>query len=166
MSGIRFDNINGFGLGACLFNSSTLPSLYQNNMALVQNVPESTVFWSANFSVHGILPARANQMGVDILYTWGVTQDFTQTSGTVTLNGFDSNGLLIGSASTPTLGGFGLQTHLDASFPSAISSFTIVANGLSTDYDNITFDTVPEPSTIALAVTAPILLLRRRTSSK
>jgi hypothetical protein len=165
LSGITFSDIENDGLGATYFNNDSLPSLYQNNTVLCANDPQAggLAFWTSGFSVHGVLPTTATYLGVDILYYWGVTQNFTQTSGTVTLDGYGASGNLIGSVSTPQIGSNGGQTHLDEVFPSPITSFDIVANGVSTDYDNITFDTVPEPSaTLVLIISLAFSFLWRR----
>jgi hypothetical protein len=163
-SGITFNNINPYGgLGACLFTdpNMNLPSLYRNNVVLEQNVPQGSVFWSTDFSIHGLLPQPASSMSVDVLYDFDMIADPRGPSGTVTLEGFDANGHLVGSVSTPPLTLEAQQTHLSFSFASPISSFSVVADNVSTDYDNISFTTVPEPTACSVILMGAFLLLRR-----
>ena len=166
-SGITFSNLRNLGLGAQYFDSPTRPSLYRNNTVLISNapgvLPNGIISWTNAFSIHGILPVSANQLGVDILYAWGVTANSAFTSGTVTLKGYGASGDLVGSISTPTIGSEVDQTHLEMVFPSSISSFDVVTNTLSTDYDNISFSTVPEPTNVLLLLMplACFTLLRR-----
>ena len=167
LSGITFNNINpNGGLGVSYFNAPGAPSLYVNNNVLEENDPAPYVFWSGNFSIRGLLPQMASSLSVDILYDYDPIADPAGPNGKVTLNGYDSLGNLVGSISTPALNLSEQQTHLALSFASPISSFTVVANNLSTDYDNISFTAVPEPSNVLfLAVAAGALgskVLRRR----
>lgn len=151
LSGITFNNINpSGGLGVSHFSDTSLPSLYQNNNVLEQNVPSSGVFWSGNFSIRGLLPHAASALSVDILYDYDPTANPAGPSGKVTLDGYDAMGNLVGTISTPALSLSAQQTHLALSFASPISSFTVVADNLSTDYDNISFTPVPEPSYVLL----------------
>lgn len=166
-SGIRFSNINSNGgLGACLFTdpNTNLPSLYRNNVVLEENLPQGSVFWSSDFSIHGLLPQPASSMSVDVLYDFDRIADPNGPSGTVTLEGFDANGVLVGSISTAPLSLEAQQTHLSLSFGSPISSFSVVANNLSTDYDNISFTTVPEPTACCLFLMGSFVFMAMRRS--
>jgi hypothetical protein len=167
LSGITFNNINSSGgLGACYFNSPAGPSLYHNNVVLEENIPQGTVFWSANFSIHGVLPAPASSLSVDILYDYDRIANPRGPSGVVTLEGFDVHGALVGSISTPPLSVDLEQTHLSLSFTTPISSFSVVADNVSTDYDNISFTAVPEPSVWSIAAVAAIGAMAARCSRR
>jgi hypothetical protein len=168
LSGITFNNINpAGGLGACYFNSPVGPSLYQNNVVLEENVPQGGVFWSGNFSIHGLLPTPASSLSVDVLYDYDRIANPRGPSGVVTLEGFDAQGTLVGSISTPPLNQDAEQTHLSLSFASPISSFSVVADNVSTDYDNISFTTVPEPTACSQILMGAVGLVgRRRVRSK
>jgi hypothetical protein len=82
------------------------------------------------------------------------------------LEGFDANGVLVGSISTPALTLEAQQTHLSLSFASPISSFSVVADNVSTDYDNVSFTTVPEPTVSSLFLMGAFVFMATRGRSK
>lgn len=164
LSGITL-SCPGGSLGVFPYNSSdpTAPSLYHGFNAVLS---EGSTFlgWTYDFSIRGLLPTKASSLGIDILYDYERIDNTYGPTGFVTLSGFDANGNLVASISTLPLNQEAQQTHLGFAFASPISSFTVVANNLFTDYDNISYSPVPEPqAAMFLILGAALIALPRRT---
>jgi hypothetical protein len=107
----------------------------------------------ANFGFSGALPEPADQVSADV---------FVQGSAGVTLNGFDSMGVLVAQESgPPSTSRFNIEI---SSSQYNITSFQLSVVDRGTGYDNITYTILPEPTPIScllLAISFPLLHRRR-----
>jgi hypothetical protein len=123
--------------------------------------------WSWEFGFTGKLPAPADQVSIEVS-DGGIGYD-----SNVTLEGLDKNNNVIAEQSgisTPP-GTFGPDpfTIQIISPDYNVVSFQVIAVGIFTGYDNITYTILPEPTPISclfLAISFPILNRRKITASK
>jgi hypothetical protein len=114
---------------------------------------------NGDFGFNATLPVLAGLVSLDVFYS-----EFPPPSpGSVTLTAFDSAGNALGSTTNTPVSGDFVESSIFLALPgNTIHSISVRANGLFTGYDNVHFETVPEPASLLWMAMGLCALRRRR----
>lgn len=150
-SGIIFSNSTHPPAGSFAIDDDILDLFTGTNYLTAGGIPDDDFGSYLGFTAN--LPEPSNQVSINVYYS-----DVAGGPG-ITLEGFNSSGMLVAEQSALNPGTYTLQIDSNQYI---ITSFQVIANGGFEGYDNISYTYLPEPAELGWFVIAAGIGLGRR----